>query len=387
MLFIEELKLKNFKSYKEQSFVFSNLTVFCGNNSVGKSTAIQAIGMFLQTNIHSNEALKINGDLVHIGSIDDIHNYDNREDDDLLIGLKFQKNEVLWGYGTEGRFYRDELPNKNELPIISKGGELRGVKSLYKKGFKFQFLEADRYGPRDNMPLSNHNYHQDWLGKQGEYTVEVLEGLANRRHLFISGNKNKQDPRKHHNVKDNNAFMNITSWMQEISPDYKIIPKVEDSANIAFNSIVTRNGHQTKPINIGFGYTYALGIVTALILANKGDLVIIENPEAHLHPRGQSYLGRLIALTAEAGVQVIIETHSDHLLNGIRVISKTSKYFSPDLFTLYYISKVNDCTEVTKIDIDNEGKLSKWPEGFFDQQSQDMYTLMTGTLPKNNRLG
>ncbi|HGK7678184.1 TPA: DUF3696 domain-containing protein, partial [Klebsiella pneumoniae] len=71
MLFIEKLKLKNFKSYKEQSFVFSNLTVFCGNNSVGKSTAIQAIGMFLQTNIHSNEALKINGDLVHIGSIDD----------------------------------------------------------------------------------------------------------------------------------------------------------------------------------------------------------------------------------------------------------------------------------------------------------------------------
>ncbi|HBA1405601.1 TPA: AAA family ATPase, partial [Citrobacter koseri] len=50
MLMIETLKLKNFKAYKDQTFNFTNLTVFCGNNSVGKSTAVQAIGMFLQTN-------------------------------------------------------------------------------------------------------------------------------------------------------------------------------------------------------------------------------------------------------------------------------------------------------------------------------------------------
>ncbi|WP_180834594.1 AAA family ATPase, partial [Vibrio parahaemolyticus] len=67
-----------------------------------------------------------------------------------------------------------------------------------------------------------------------------------------------------------------------------------------------------------------LPIVLALLVTKPGGLVIIENPEAHLHPKGQSYLGRLIQRTAEAGVQVIIETHSDHLLNGIRVAARLS---------------------------------------------------------------
>ncbi|HCT4797939.1 TPA: DUF3696 domain-containing protein, partial [Enterobacter hormaechei] len=64
-------------------------------------------------------------------------------------------------------------------------------------------------------------------------------------------------------------------------------------------------------------------------------------------------------------------------------ISKIREGFSPELFTLYYISKDRDDTKVVKIDINNEGKLSEWPEGFFDQQSLDMYTLMTGMSPKN----
>lgn len=380
MLVIDKLQLENFKTYKYQNFNFSYLTVFCGNNSVGKSTAIQAIGMFLQSNILSNNSLKISGDLVYIGSVDDIHNYENRELDNLSINIQSPRFNVTWGYGIEGGKFRDELTNKNEVPIVTRGKELTKLRNVYKRGLNFQFLEAERYGPRDNMPLINHNYHENWLGKQGENTISVLEGLANKRNVFLSGNRKKIDPRKHGSVKGNNVFNNIEAWMQEISPGYKIVPQVEASANVAFNSIITPSGQSTKPINVGFGYTYALSIVAALILANPGDLVVIENPEAHLHPRGQSFLGRLIALTSEAKVQVIIETHSDHLLNGIRVMSKMRSSFLPELFNLYYVSKENNETEVANIKLDDNGRLSEWPKGFFDQQSQDMYTLMTGSL-------
>ncbi|HCM1951969.1 TPA: DUF3696 domain-containing protein [Salmonella enterica subsp. salamae serovar 9,46:z4,z24:z39:z42] len=384
MLMIETLKLKNFKAYKDQTFNFTNLTVFCGNNSVGKSTAVQAIGMFLQTNFLSGSSLKINGDLVHIGSVDDIHNYDRRKDDELLIDISSSEFDACWGYGTDGVTYRDNLPNKNELPFIANEKTLHKLKFFSEKNINFQYLDAERYGPRDNMPLSNHNYHQNWLGKQGEYTIEVLEGLFNKRLTLLNENgTNQEDPRRHVNSSSANVFQNIELWMQEISPGHKILPRVENSANVAFNSIITEDGQHTKPINIGFGYTYSLSIVSALLLAEPNDLVVIENPEAHLHPRGQSYLGRLIALAAQAGIQVIIETHSDHLLNGIRIISKIREGFSPELFTLYYISKDRDDTKVVKIDINNEGKLSEWPEGFFDQQSLDMYTLMTGMSPKN----
>ncbi|WP_336239118.1 AAA family ATPase [Enterobacter chuandaensis] len=380
MLVIESLHLENFKAYKDQEFIFSYLTVFCGNNSVGKSTAIQAIGMFLQSNILSNDSLKISGDLVNIGSVDDIVNYENREMDSLSIRVCSPRFDVTWGYGGDSGKYRDELNNLNELPIITRGKDLSKLRSAFRKGLNFQFLEAERYGPRDNMPLVNHNYHNNWLGKQGENTIAVLEQLANKRIVYLSGNRRKKDPRRHSTINVNNVFNNIEAWMQEISPGYKIVPHVETSANVAFNSIITPSGQDTKPVNIGFGYTYALSIVSALILAKAGDLVVIENPEAHLHPRGQSYLGRLIALASEAKVQVIIETHSDHLLNGIRVISKIRKSFLPELFNLYYVSKNNNETEVAHIKLDNDGRLSEWPKGFFDQQSQDMYTLMTGSV-------
>lgn len=75
--------------------------------------------------------------------------------------------------------------------------------------------------------------------------------------------------------------------------------------------------------NVGFGISYVLPIVLALVKAKKGELIILENPEAHLHPRGQRKMGELIARAAQGGVQVIVETHSDHILNGIRFVCKT----------------------------------------------------------------
>ncbi|HDJ1035042.1 TPA: DUF3696 domain-containing protein [Escherichia coli] len=378
---ITSLTLKNFKAYKEQSFDFSNLTVFCGNNSVGKSTAIQAIGMFLQSDMNGNSNLKINGDLVHVGDFDDIHNFSMREDDVLYLKYTFEDDTACWGYGIEEGDAREELSRKNELPFIGCDKQLRTITNSLKDNFSFQYLEAERFGPRDNIPLSQHNYHEGWLGKNGEHTIEVLESLVTRRRLNFSA---QEDPRKHEGIINNNVFNHIEAWMSEISPGHRISPRIEARANVAFNVIIPSPGQLTKPINIGFGFSYALSIVTALMLASKNELVIIENPEAHLHPRGQSYLGRLIALSAKAGIQVIIETHSDHLLNGIRVIARTYPTFDASLFTLYYISRENDETSVAKIKINNEGKLSEWPRGFFDQQSQDMYTIMTGSFDHPN---
>ncbi len=74
-----------------------------------------------------------------------------------------------------------------------------------------------------------------------------------------------------------------------------------------------------RPTNVGFGISYALPVVTALLAAQPGELIIIENPESHIHPRGQAGLGKLIAKTAMNDVQLIVETHSDHIVNGIRI--------------------------------------------------------------------
>lgn len=379
---IKSISLENFKSYKNQSFELSGLNVFCGNNSVGKSTVMQAIGMVLQSDFSSKYDLKINGELINIGRIEDIISDFIADDDSMKVTLCINDSETSWGATKD-----DSANLRNGLPCIAGVEHVNHIKDFIDAS-NFQYIEAERIGPRDNISLSQHNFHSDWLGKKGEYVIEVLDTIMNRQDRLIlkDGSPNKDDPRIHHKFSNVRVANNIQAWMDEISPNYKIQPKLEVNANIAYNTIQAESGKQTKPKNIGFGYSYALSIVSALLLAKPGELVVLENPEAHLHPRGQSYMGRLIAYTAQAGVQVLIETHSDHLLNGIRVVARTSTDFSPELISLFYISHENNESTAEKIAIGKDGKLSSWPKGFFDQQSIDMYTIMTGSFETPNSM-
>lgn len=101
----------------------------------------------------------------------------------------------------------------------------------------------------------------------------------------------------------------------------------------------TFGGESYRAVNVGFGLSYVLPIVLALLVTKPGGLVIIENPEAHLHPRG-SYLGRLIALAAEAGVQVVVETHSDHIINGIRLMPRLGKVQDKNLLFIRLLMRM-----------------------------------------------
>ena len=82
--------------------------------------------------------------------------------------------------------------------------------------------------------------------------------------------------------------------------------------------VASRNYRAT---NVGFGLSYVLSVLLAL-LSPPGTLCLIENPESHLHPRGQTKLAELAARAAKAGVQVFAETHSDHFMDGVRIAVK-----------------------------------------------------------------
>lgn len=99
-----------------------------------------------------------------------------------------------------------------------------------------------------------------------------------------------------------------------------------------------------RPVNVGFGVTYTLPIIVAILSAKVDDLIIIENPESHLHPKAQSILGKLFAIAANAGVQIIIESHSDHILNSLRVCVK-NKIISNESVAIYYFERKPDSIE------------------------------------------
>jgi predicted ATPase len=134
-----------------------------------------------------------------------------------------------------------------------------------------------------------------------------------------------------------------------------------------------------RALNVGFGVSYSLPIITALVAAKPGDLIILENPEAHLHPRGQTKMGELIARAASAGIQVLAETHSDHLLNGVRIGVKRDLLDS-DKTQFHYFARSDadhDSSSVVHSPrIDSDGRFSSWPDGFFDEWEKRLAELL-----------
>ena len=141
-----------------------------------------------------------------------------------------------------------------------------------------------------------------------------------------------------------------------------------------------------RPQNVGFGISYVLPVLVAVLTARPTDIVIIENPEAYLHPRGQSEMGKLLARAAAYGVQVFVETHSDHVINGIRVSAKMGilrpsdiniSFFDRHKHKVRYADGIRDeyYADVFSIKVDKNGALSNYPAGFLDEWDNLYYHL------------
>ena len=119
-------------------------------------------------------------------------------------------------------------------------------------------------------------------------------------------------------------------------------------------------------------------MLIAILSSKPGSIVLLENPKAHLHPQGQAKIGELVARAAAAGVQVLVETHSDHVLNGVR-IAVHAGVIAPESISICYFSRVEDAGRVrSSIEsprIDKDGRLDKWPDGFFDEWDKSLERL------------
>jgi predicted ATPase len=131
-------------------------------------------------------------------------------------------------------------------------------------------------------------------------------------------------------------------------------------------------GEFHRPVHVGFGLTQVLPIIVAALTRKQQDLLLIENPEVHLHPAGQARMGRFLSQVAAAGVQVMIETHSDHVLNGIRRSVKDHIIGTDKVLIHFFRDRDQEGDQVVSPVVDQAGNLDAWPGGFFDQFDKDM---------------
>ena len=119
--------------------------------------------------------------------------------------------------------------------------------------------------------------------------------------------------------------------------------------------------------DVGLGVSQVLPVLVALLVAEKGQLVYIEQPELHLHPRAQYGLARIMAETAKRGVRLVVETHSALLLLRVRTLMAKGD-LDPDLVKLDWFSRdpEDGTASIQSADLDENGAFGDWPEDFGD---------------------
>ncbi|BBO86454.1 hypothetical protein DSCO28_70200 [Desulfosarcina ovata subsp. sediminis] len=333
---ITDLYIKGFKCFDEEYFKISPLTLLSGLNSSGKSSLLQAIRLFFG----------FKSETVGLGPLSELISTHHSE---FKIKLVCEKGSSEFNYP------------KSQSPNFLNFNETL-----------FSYISAARFGPENYLPLCFTEKERESAGERGEYVLDLLE-----RNVELSG---LPEILQHPDSKSQGVRINVSQWLGLISPgiqfDWKSIPRAD-------LLIADYNGR--RPGNVGFGVSYTLPIIANILVyaariakkKNESALILIENPEAHLHPAGQTKLGDFLARSAQAGVQIIVETHSDHLMNGIRLAVKNNILKSDE--TTFYFFEYNfdeEKTEVLNPIIDDDGFFDEWPNGFFDETEKNLERLL-----------
>lgn len=383
--------IKNFKCFYKTSVNINKLTVLAGANGYGKSSIIQALLFLRRTiehcakwdgqnytqDIDTNLSVELNGAYcLSLGMSNDIIPMNADMQSRLTLQLESDKEKLSIAY---------DLSDEKAflwLNFANDGIKIEGdvIKlPIFKQ--VFYYLNAERIGPRVAQKVKFHDYPN--VGCQGEFTAQILAEYGNK-----TAEKNhiiEVDKSRILSLSDtNNSLIGQTqAWMQYLMPEVSVYSRIDDKMQRA--QIIVENSYtKGSPViatNIGFGISYVLPIIVTGLIAKPNAFMIIENPEAHLHPSAQSKIGEFLAIIAASGVNVIVETHSDHVINGIQIATAKGK-ISKDSITINYLNKTSDVSgrntqpEVSELTINEKGELSHWPKGFFDQTQIDFVELL-----------
>ena len=347
---------------------------------MGKSSFIQALLSLRQSSRINLGELRLNGELLDIGTTKDALYQYCKGDDCLSFAIEFtnsEKVEMSFDYAIDSDVFTSR---KKELPSVE----------IFKNSFfgsQFQYLKADRESPSTRQPKNHSSVVTNRsVGSTGLFTAHFIEVYGSDDITFdnlIHKNSIIRDGVTGAEIINKTLLNQINLWMGEISPGVSIrttsIPSDEVLLEYTFAQKNFGTTNKFKPSNVGFGITYALPVVTTLLAAKPGDLIIIENPESHIHPRGQAELGKLISLVAMNDVQIIVETHSDHLLNGVRVATKEKCAFKNSVIAFYFekiMAESEQYSKITNIEIDENGELSAYPLHLLDEWSNQLVKLV-----------
>ena len=419
---LRRIGLCNFKCFERLDLPCAPLNLLCGLNGMGKSSVIQAL-LVLRQSFRTGGLLE--GRLILGGTLTDLGVGSEvvfEEKDDALVGFVLFGDETAgvdapWAWAFEHGKAGDQLtavtrdkvehvlladgsptawrdarlPSSSEVVASDAALERIGVpvpedgqgryprawvarawRSIPPFGGRVVHVPAERVGPRKTYPLAEIRARHGDFGASGEYAWNYLN---DRRNDLLADD----DPRRAGST-GRRLIDVVDHWLQDVSPGAHLQLRAVSEADaviagFTFDRASDAATRRYRATNVGFGLSYVLPVVLGL-LASPGTLCLIENPEAHLHPRGQTKLAELAVRAARAGVQVFVETHSDHFIDGVRIAVRDG-LIAPDETAFHYLERQGDGrVGVSSPTIDADGRLSHWPAGFFDQHEDNLARLL-----------
>lgn len=367
----DRISLYQFKCFeKEQNIRLSRINVFYGKNGRGKSSVAQAFLLLGQT-IQSEDVnyLQVNGKLVSLGLFNDIL---SRVNQGKLLTFKFhlqgKDNQLVFTYQADedkpsvGKLLHLEADGKNLMDVkTAANAEATSLQtnslsaisgySGYENFKNIYFVSASRKGQVNSEPRND--MADNVVGPRGENLINVL----------LSGGEKLQ---------------------KQVAKELSFIL---DGATLKAKETITReyvdlfldskdDGNSYRPVNVGLGYSYILPVLVNALLVPEDSMLIIENPEAHLFPAAQSRLMEfLIRVSNERNIQIVVESHSDHIVNGVRISVKKDNLKRDHVVIDYFDRNAEGEIEVKDIHVDPNGELSDYPDDFMDEWTKQLLEL------------
>ncbi|MBK9497788.1 MAG: DUF3696 domain-containing protein [Leptospiraceae bacterium] len=390
MSILKSMHIENFKAYRSTDIKFAPLTVLVGANSAGKSSLIQSLLLsrraILDKTSNNESSVKLNNKIenyIELGNTEEIFHFrkgvENRKtkkgksnDDHILFKMLNSEKQILEINSTSFKDTDVSLTIDFENIKISKDNNLNLL------SHNFHYLNSERIGPRSFFSMKG-NIETN-VGFQGEYTSDVLWTISSRakEYSIQEGKKWISDYDESINtVSSEDMLRHIQAWFQFLFPNSEL--RVIPHRDMNTVQLSLRKGNLEtflNPNNMGFGLSYSLPVLVTGVAAKEKELFIVENPEAHLHPKSQSRMGQFLAKMAGTGTQTIIETHSEHIVNGI-CLGIVKGFIKPKDVLINYFDQENGKMKITEIRIDKEGNFDQWPDGFFDQTLKDLSEINT----------
>lgn len=379
---LKAIELRNFKCYEALDLPCAALTVLTGYNAAGKSTALQALLLLaqaLQTAANGKE-LPLNGDLVSLGSEGDVLRHGATEPS-FSLGVRAADEQIRWTFGSQKvRSGRGLVPLRALEYVRGPDGVARrrkperiwpapgGAKSALAAALRSTaYVGAARAVPLDSFPVPRtaSRLGSD-VGAAGEFAPYWY---------FEYADEDVDPARRHPQDASTTVRAQVDAWLNELFPGARAsTDRLSADAPIRLAFSLGKTRQWARPANVGFGLSYAFPMLVALLTRASGSIFVVDSAEAHLHPRAQSAVGRLLGQMAGAGLQIFVETHSDHLLSGIRLAVRDG-LLPPDDVALHFVGQDGVAGQVTTLAVDKNGAVSDWPVGFFDQAENDLAIL------------